>query len=295
MVAINTLGSVHEIFSVLESSSMITNEIIDQLPNLLLVTDVNGLILKANHVTESFFNLKQKEILGKNVIDIVGANAKDFFRNFYSNKNDTSQEFWKPKSCLEEIENQFISWTVNRIKSHQEYMKEIVIILGNDTTRMINLQTSISAAQIIQKAILPITEKIPNFELSTFYQAADETGGDFYDFYYDENSNRLFFLILDVNGHGLPAALMTAVLAGSFKGIIDSLNRNLADLEIIEATCQLASSMNKSFWAVSGRAELLATMGIISIDVASGKSVFLNAAHHQVIKANKDGKLVSIF
>lgn len=77
------------------------------------------------------------------------------------------------------------------------------------------MESELSAARAIQQAALPSTfppfPDIPSFDVFATMNAAKEVGGDFYDFFLLDDSGpgsgRLAFLIADVSGKGIPAAL----------------------------------------------------------------------------------------
>ena len=77
------------------------------------------------------------------------------------------------------------------------------------------MESELSAARAIQQSALPSTfppfPDIHEFDLYATMNAAREVGGDFYDFFLLEGSGpgsgKLVFLIADVSGKGVPAAL----------------------------------------------------------------------------------------
>jgi serine phosphatase RsbU (regulator of sigma subunit) len=68
----------------------------------------------------------------------------------------------------------------------------------------------------VQHSLLPTeSPDVPGYDLSVHYQAARQAGGDYFDFF-QQNEDRLGILLTDVSGHGAAAALlmgMTRVLA----------------------------------------------------------------------------------
>lgn len=93
---------------------------------------------------------------------------------------------------------------IRLLKQYQEEHKELV-----------DIQEDLNAAQQIQKAILP--SKFPPFpdlanklDIYASMHAAKEVGGDFYDFF-QLDDHRIGFVMADVSGKGVPAALFMAV------------------------------------------------------------------------------------
>lgn len=78
------------------------------------------------------------------------------------------------------------------------------------------LKQEIEIAKRIQENLLP--KQIPHFEgleVSTFIKPSSSVGGDYYDFIF--NKDRKAFLIADVSGHGIGAALLLASLRSVVK------------------------------------------------------------------------------
>ena len=80
--------------------------------------------------------------------------------------------------------------------------------------QLISIQHDLQTAREIQQAILPKNfPPYPNrkdFDIFAAMNAAKEVGGDFYDFFMIDN-DRIGFVIGDVSGKGVPAAIFMAV------------------------------------------------------------------------------------
>ena len=80
--------------------------------------------------------------------------------------------------------------------------------------QLMSIQHDLQTAREIQQAILPKTfPPFPNrtdFDIYAAMNAAKEVGGDFYDFFMIDN-DRIGFVIGDVSGKGVPAAIFMAV------------------------------------------------------------------------------------
>jgi serine phosphatase RsbU (regulator of sigma subunit)/anti-sigma regulatory factor (Ser/Thr protein kinase) len=72
------------------------------------------------------------------------------------------------------------------------------------------IEQELRVAQLIQQQFLPKkTPDLPGWQIAAFYRAAQEVGGDFYDFI-ELDGGRLGLVVGDVTGHGVPAALVMA-------------------------------------------------------------------------------------
>ncbi len=93
---------------------------------------------------------------------------------------------------------------------------EILAIKGwlVEHDQLVSIQQDLNVSREIQQAILPKEfppfPSQPNFEIYASMVAANEVGGDFYDFFLIDQ-NRLGFVIGDVSGKGVSAAIFMAV------------------------------------------------------------------------------------
>ena len=110
----------------------------------------------------------------------------------------------------------------------------ILIITYTEKQRKLTLersrmQSELEVANVIQHSLLPvISDSYPGrkeIDVSGFMEAAKEVGGDFYDLFFVD-SNRIAFVIGDVSGKGVPAALFMA----SSKIILQNCIRDIPDL-----------------------------------------------------------------
>lgn len=90
-------------------------------------------------------------------------------------------------------------------------LKEYVERYTKETAERQRISSELELASQIQRSILPCTfppfpELLDSFDLCAETHAAKEIGGDFYDFF-RIGSSKVAFLIADVSGKGIPAAL----------------------------------------------------------------------------------------
>ena len=156
--------------------------------------------------------------------------------------------------------------------------------LSDDINEMVDaLRLSIEAAEhrnaaeleyarTIQRGALPrVFPPFPShddFDIYATMNAAREVGGDFYDFYLLDDDH-LAFLIADVSGKGIPAAMfmMTA------KTLIKSLAEGGYPLE------EVLTQANEQL-CLSNEAEMFVTVWFGVIDLTSGVVTFVNAGHN---------------
>ena len=133
-------------------------------------------------------------------------------------------------------------------------------------------------AKQIQLSALP-TNFPEGEEYHIFAQmiAAKEVGGDFYDFY-KLNENTVAFLVADVSGKGIPAAMFMMTAKTIIKDLAES---GLPVDEIFTKANQKLCENNESGMFVT------AWMGIL--DIPSGKLTFANAGHNPPLLKRADG------
>ncbi len=142
----------------------------------------------------------------------------------------------------------------------------------------------INVASTIQTSMLPTKFDLNDerVDVYAYMRPAKSVGGDFYDFYYIDK-NHLAFLIADVSGKGIPAAL--------FMMRATSTIRNYAKLglkvdEIIQKANASLSENNRECYFVT------VWMGII--DLETGMISYCNAGHNApaIITNNEQSKLI---
>lgn len=90
-----------------------------------------------------------------------------------------------------------------------------------DIIRLYSEQSKI--ADVLQKALITVPDKIPGIEFGHTYESATEkpgfVGGDFYDIFEIENTKNIGIMIGDVSGKGIEAAKLTAVIKNTIKAL----------------------------------------------------------------------------
>ena len=93
------------------------------------------------------------------------------------------------------------------------------------------IKRELDAAAVIQESALPRAfppfPDIPRFDIYAGMQPAREVGGDFYDFFLigdacDAESGKLGFVVADVSGKGVPAALFMRAAKTAIRGYMES-------------------------------------------------------------------------
>ena len=137
------------------------------------------------------------------------------------------------------------------------------------------LKTELEVATVIQRSLLPvITETYPGrseLQLAASMEPAKEVGGDFYDIFYAEK-DRLAFVMADVSGKGIPAALFMA----TSKTILQNCVRDFSSL------AEAVTVANNSLCS-NNAAQMFVTAWIGVLDIATGELTFICAGHNPPI------------
>ena len=139
-------------------------------------------------------------------------------------------------------------------------------------------------AKTIQESTLP-TPLPPavvqgDFDLFATMDPAKEVGGDFYDFYLLPG-NRLAFLVADVSGKGISAAMFMMKAKTLIKGLA-------------RADCSAAEVLTKANDELcrNNEAEMFVTCWMGILDLTTGMVNFANAGHNPPLVRRKDGKTI---
>ncbi|MEA5089339.1 SpoIIE family protein phosphatase [Solidesulfovibrio sp.] len=160
-------------------------------------------------------------------------------------------------------------------------LRDYIADLTATTKAKERLESELKIARNIQMSFLP--KHFPPFpEISAFalhaaLEPAWEVGGDLYDFFLI-GPERLLFLVGDVSGKGVPAALFMAVTKTLVKGI--------AEQEADPA--EILSKVNKEL-CVDNESMLFVTMFLAILDFRTGELAFSNAGHNPPALIDPDG------
>jgi sigma-B regulation protein RsbU (phosphoserine phosphatase) len=160
-------------------------------------------------------------------------------------------------------------------------LKDYIANLTATTKAKERLESELKIARNIQMSFLP--KRFPPFpDITAFELHADltpawEVGGDLYDFFL-VGENKLLFLVGDVSGKGVPAALFMAVTKTLIKGI--------AEQESDPA--EILTKVNREL-CVDNESMLFVTLFLAILDFATGEMIFTNAGHNPPARIAPDG------
>ncbi|MGH8677542.1 MAG: CHASE2 domain-containing protein [Burkholderiales bacterium] len=140
----------------------------------------------------------------------------------------------------------------------------------------------LEAARRIQIGMLPPNSaafyRDHRFELDAMLETAESVGGDLYD-YFKLDADRLFFLVGDVSGNGLPASIFMAVSKALYKSTV---LRESGDIgRVMRAAQEEIARDNPEAFFVTVFAALL--------ELSTGQLEYCNAGHEPPLCAGPDG------
>ncbi len=178
--------------------------------------------------------------------------------------------------------------TVVNVRSHEEFDA-----LSNDINSTVDtlkkyiadaaarIDAELAFAKAIQHSSLPsVFPPYPNrrdFDIHATMHTAKEVGGDFYDFYFLDEEN-LAFLIADVSGKGIPAAMFMMTSKTVIKSYAES---GMSVEEVFTHANEKLCEGNDAGMFVT------AWMGILN--TTTGKVTFANAGHNPPLVKHADG------
>ncbi|MFK7882561.1 MAG: PP2C family protein-serine/threonine phosphatase [Phycisphaerales bacterium] len=152
---------------------------------------------------------------------------------------------------------------------------------------MAKLQEEMQTAATIQRAHMP--RKIPvinGIDVGLVYRPATYVSGDIYDVA-QLDEHRSAFFIADAVGHGVPAALMTMIIAcGLHK--VDGIGEDARVVPPAEALYRLNNAMTEH----TGGSSLFATAVYGIFDARTGEVTIAGAGHPPPIIVRADGKSI---
>jgi serine phosphatase RsbU (regulator of sigma subunit) len=133
------------------------------------------------------------------------------------------------------------------------------------------MEEELDVARKIQLSMLPAeTPQIPGWQFATYFEAARQVGGDFYDFFQlPGEAGRWGVVMADVSDKGVPAALYMALSRTTIRNIALR-GRNPAEV----------LSFANRFLQEDSRADMLLTAFYGELDTLDGRLTYANAGHN---------------
>ena len=154
--------------------------------------------------------------------------------------------------------------------------------LKSTTANKERIESELRIAHAIQMGMLP--KSFPAFHeredisLAAKIVPAKEVGGDLYDFFI--NDEKLYFIVGDVSGKGIPASLVMAVTCRLFRSIASYL----------DTPQEIMSSLNDSL-SDGNESNMFCTAFLGVLDLKTGRLAYCNAGHNAPLLINANGNV----
>lgn len=164
----------------------------------------------------------------------------------------------------------------------QQSLFDYVIKLRETTASKERIESELFIAREIQMGMVPKT--FPPFpgrhdvDLYAILQSAKEVGGDLYDFFIE--GDRLYFIIGDVSGKGVPASLFMAIARSLFRTISRK----------IDSPAEIVTEMNNSI-SENNESNMFITLIVGILDLKTGTLKLCNAGHNPPALILPDGSV----
>lgn len=167
--------------------------------------------------------------------------------------------------------------TLAEVQSQRRLLREQ---LARSRDAQLRMQGELDTARRIQTGMLPRPDDFagtPGLELAAFSEPATTVGGDFYDFFLVA-PRRLFFVVGDVSGKGLPSALLMALAKAQIKSA--ALRADGDPGAALTAANDAIAQDNPEF--------LFVTVAAGCLDLDSGALAYANAGHDSPLFVDAD-------
>jgi PAS domain S-box-containing protein len=270
--------------------------LVDSVPNPIFVKDTSGRYVNFNRAYEQTFDIRREDIIGKSALELEfftedyrntrheedlnllrdGGSTHRQMRVVLSDGKEHDMLFWARAFDLSDGSRGGVLGVFVDISEQKELERQLAIAnkrMGDE----------LNIGRQIQMSMIPLT--FPRFpehkdlDVWAYIRPAREVGGDFYDFFMIDD--RYFaFVIADVSGKGVPAALMMAVAKTMLKSRAQDTK---STANIISATNNELSENNEECMFIT------AFFGIV--DTKTGILTYTNAGHNPPYLLKTDGTM----
>lgn len=206
-------------------------------------------------------------------LKVIMVSAYGDMENIRTAMNNGAFDFATKPIDLDDLQKS-IDNAVEQIKFIRESQRE--------HEQLKDIQSDLRIASEIQHAILPTNKDVlPKdlYDMATLMDPAKDVGGDFYD-YFKTDEDRLGFVMADVSGKGVPAALFMAVSRTLLKatGIRD----------LVSKDCMTSVNDLVCGESVDG---MFVTVFYGRLNILTGEIDYTNAGHNPPYVVHENGKV----
>ncbi|HAP44719.1 MAG: hypothetical protein A2087_05740 [Spirochaetes bacterium GWD1_61_31] len=258
---------------------------------LLIISAAAMLLAIALAIIESRHIAKPVKALAKGALALAEGDLSyrirldnlDEFGQLADFFNQVADSLYQDHECLEAQRAEIVRYSETlEIKVAERTLE---LNEANTMLRMRNdqMEEEVQMAAAVQRKIIPTEAELPVCPWLSFgarYQAMANVGGDLYDVI-DLGRQSYAFIIGDVSGHGVPAALIAAMAKVSFRShLLPGRAPNLVLSEVNSEMCQLI-----------GDETYFLSAFVAILDIPTARLTFANAGHHPALLRHVDGSV----
>lgn len=250
---------------------------IEGLKQLLLHPDIDIILSDINMPEMDGLTMLAKVNEMRNpALKVIMVSAYGDMENIRTAMNNGAFDFATKPIDLDDLQKS-IDNAVEQIKFIRESQRE--------HEQLKDIQSDLRIASEIQHAILPTNKDVlPKelYDMATLMDPAKDVGGDFYD-YFKTDEDRLGFVMADVSGKGVPAALFMAVSRTLLKatGIRD----------LVSKDCMTSVNDLVCGESVDG---MFVTVFYGRLNIKTGEIDYSNAGHNPPYVVHENGKVETV-
>lgn len=213
----------------------------------------------------------------------VDIDRNDEFGELAAFFNNVAQNLHNDMEHIEEQRAQIERYSQTLEKKVAE--RTLELNEANTRLRMRNdqMEEEVQMAAAVQRKIIPTEAELPATPALSFgarYQAMANVGGDLYDVI-DLGRGRFAFVIGDVSGHGVPAALIAAMAKVSFRSH-SRYERN---------PNEILADVNEEMCLLIGDDTYFLSAFLAILDIHDGVIRYSNAGHHPALLRHSDSRV----
>lgn len=231
---------------------------------LVIYISLQRFILHPISILDAYVNKFSTKDFTERVPELSGDEIGNLADGFNIMVKELENSFKKIEKQNEELEEKV-----------KERTKELEFANRELTMRHEEMLNELVMAERVQQNIIPNEDtfsKIKGVVLGSDYLAMERIGGDIYDVI-RVGENTYGFLIADVTGHGIPAALITTMVKVSFN------THSKRGKKPSEVLCDVNNEMVKFI----GDLDYFLTAYYCMLNLDKGEITFSNAAHHPAL------------
>jgi sigma-B regulation protein RsbU (phosphoserine phosphatase) len=159
--------------------------------------------------------------------------------------------------------------------------------------KQLHLEEDLRAAADIQRALIPRRrDSIPSLRLDWLFEPCTEVGGDIFSAERLDETHAALYL-LDVNGHGVPPAMMSMMVAQCLAAGSETVARRTKGSPVeVAGPAEVLASLDREF--PLGRFDRYFTISYLVLDLVTGRLRFSSAGHPSPILVRAGGDVISL-